>query len=57
MSYSELETLVKEQGKTVESKNLLEQALLDCKREKKTPKQAFSTINQLIINPNFMGVC
>lgn len=57
MDYQSLEKLVAEQGRTEESKNLLKNALEQCKREKKTPKEAFSTINQLIINPNSMGVC
>jgi hypothetical protein len=57
MDYKELEKLVEVQGRTEESKNLLKETLEKCKREKKTPKEALSTINQLIVNPSSMGVC
>lgn len=57
MNYSEVEQIAKEQGKTNEARNLLSEAIKKCKREKKNAKEAFSTINQLIINPNSMGVC
>lgn len=57
MSYKELEEIVNTQGRTHEAKNLLKEALDKCMREKKTPKQAFTTINQLIVNPTSMGVC
>jgi hypothetical protein len=57
MNYKELEQIVNSQGRTQEAKNLLKRALDKCKREKKTPREAFTTINQLIVNPTSMGVC
>ena len=57
MNYEIVEKIVSTQGRTKESKNLLQAVLDNCKKEKKTPKEAFSELNQLIINPNGMGVC
>lgn len=57
MTYKDVEEIANSQGKTVESKNLLKSALNNCKREKKSPKEAFTVINQLIVNPVSMGVC
>jgi len=56
-TYEELEGEVLKQGKTEQSKNLLKSIIEKCKREKKTPREAFSEINQLIVNPNSFGVC
>ena len=57
MEYSELKKLTKKQGRTKESQNLLDKMIQKCKREKKTARECFSEINQLIVNPHGMGVC
>ena len=56
MDYKALKEMVSKQG-TKKSQNLLKDVLKKCKREKKTPNEALSTINQLIINPTALGVC
>jgi hypothetical protein len=56
-SFEELEGECLKQGKTQEAKNLLKSVIDKCKREKKSINETFSAINQLIINPNNLGVC
>jgi hypothetical protein len=56
-SFEELEGEVLKQGKTNEAKNLLKSVIDNCKKEKKSINETFSAINQLIINPNNLGVC
>lgn len=56
-SFEELEGEVLKQGKTSEAKNLLKSVIDNCKKEKKSINETFSAINQLIINPNSLGVC
>lgn len=57
MDYKLLEKMAETQGRTKESKNLLKGVLENCKKEKKTPKEALSVMNQAIINPTSFGVC
>jgi hypothetical protein len=57
MNYEELEKLVETQGRTEQSRNLLKGVLDKCKRERKTPKEALSEINQVIVNPTSLGTC
>jgi len=56
MDYKTLKEIVSKQG-TEKSQNLLKDLLDKCEGEKKTPNEALSEINQLIINPTAFGVC
>ena len=56
-SIESLEKAILPQAKTEESKNLLEKVFAKCKKEKKTPKETFSEVNQIIVNPTNLGVC
>jgi|AACY02.1.fsa_nt_gi hypothetical protein len=58
--FENLDTLKKEmlkQAKTKDAKNLLKDVFKRCKKENKTPKETFSEVNLLIINPLSMGTC
>jgi len=57
MNYLLLEKMVENQGRDKDCQNLLKETIENCKRERKTPKQALSKINELIINPTSIGVC
>ncbi len=56
-NFENLETELLKQAKTEDAKNLLKEVISKCKKEKKTTKETFSEVNQLIINPNNLGVC
>ena len=56
-NFENLEGELLKQAKTEQAKNLLKEVIDKCKREKKTTKETFSEVNQLIINPNNLGVC
>lgn len=43
------------QAKTKEAKNLLKEVLDNCKRERKTIRETFSKINEIIVGN--MGTC
>ncbi len=56
--YNTFETLEGEmlkQAKTKEAKNLLKEVLDNCKRERKTIRETFSKINEIIVGN--MGTC
>jgi hypothetical protein len=53
-SFENLEGEILKQAKTLESKNLLKEVINKCKGEKKSPKETFSEINQLIVCQSFL---
>jgi hypothetical protein len=50
-----LEGEVLKQAKTKEAKNLLKEVIDNCKRERKTIRETFSKINEIIVGN--MGTC
>jgi len=56
-NFDNLEKELLKPAKTDEAKNLLKDVISKCKREKKTTKETFSEVNQIIVNPNGLGVC
>lgn len=56
--YNTFETLegeILKQAKTKEAKNLLKEVIDNCKRERKTIRETFSKINEIIVGN--MGTC
>lgn len=54
-TFEALEGEILKQAKTKEAKNLLKEVIDNCKRERKTIRETFSKINEIIVGN--MGTC